>query len=332
MNIYMPESAAERGSETSATRPGACAHERMVDAELLRSWPLPKPPLDGDKNDRGKVVIVAGSCEMPGAAILAAVAALRTGAGKLVIASGERIAALVAAAVPEARVVPLAEHADGYVGADMATRIAALVNAGDAVLIGPGMQHESALCELVTTLLPVLSNAKVVLDAAAMSVVCRESHAGNASAESLHRDPAHLRGSFTTPVLLTPHAGEMAHLTGWSKQAVLDAPAVCASDYAKRWRAVVALKGATTFIGAADGSVLRHDGGNPGLAVSGSGDVLSGIIVGLLARGASLRQAAAWGVAVHARAGEKLAARVGELGYLAREIADEVPRLLSEVA
>ena len=94
---------------------------------------------------------------------------------------------------------------------------------------------------------------------------------------------------------------------------------------------MVALKGATTHIAAPDGRLWRHDGGNVGLASSGSGDTLSGIIAGLAARGAPLEQACAWGVALHARAGERLAQRIGPLGYLAREIAGEVPALLHEL-
>lgn len=306
--------------------------ERLIDEDLLRHWPLPQAGRESDKEDRGKVVIVAGSREMPGAAILPAVAALRAGAGKLVVATGASIAALVAAALPEARVVALEETAAGGIDERSAERIAELVGAGDGVLIGPGMRDEHAVCQLVTVLLPLLASAQVVLDAVAMGVVCGESHDQGADEAGTSRhssaDHSRLRSSFPMPVLLTPHAGEMAHLTGMSKDEVLKSPAECASTHARKWRAVVALKGATTFLASPEGCVMRHDGGNPGLAASGSGDVLAGIIVGLLARGASLRQAAAWGVALHARAGDKLAERIGPLGFLAREIADEVPALL----
>ncbi len=100
------------------------------------------------------------------------------------------------------------------------------------------------------------------------------------------------------------------------------------SSESLRWNAVVALKGAITHIATPDGRMWRHEGGNLGLAISGSGDALSGLIVGLASRGASLEQAAAWGVTLHARAGQQLAARFGTLGYLAREIAAEVPTLM----
>ncbi|MYM91119.1 NAD(P)H-hydrate dehydratase, partial [Rugamonas sp. FT82W] len=101
---------------------------------------------------------------------------------------------------------------------------------------------------------------------------------------------------------------------------------------AQRWRAWVALKGATTVIAAPEGALWRHRGGNTGLAISGSGDALAGLIAGLAARGAALEQAASWGVALHAMAGEQLSLRHGPLGYLAREISAEVPALLRALA
>ena len=94
----------------------------------------------------------------------------------------------------------------------------------------------------------------------------------------------------------------------------------------------MALKGATTIIADPDGHAWRHDGGNIGLAVSGSGDVLAGLVAGLCARGAAIEQAAVWGVALHARAGDRLAGRIGRLGFLAREMPGEVPALMHELS
>ena len=105
-----------------------------------------------------------------------------------------------------------------------------------------------------------------------------------------------------------------------------------ARDAAQRWRVVVVLKGAITCIAAPDGETWRHEGGNAGLGTSGSGDVLAGLIGGFAARGASLTQAAAWGVRVHARAGERIAQRAGTIGYLPRELLLEVPAILELLA
>jgi ADP-dependent NAD(P)H-hydrate dehydratase len=137
---------------------------------------------------------------------------------------------------------------------------------------------------------------------------------------------------FGQPVIVTPHAGEMAHLTGASKEEIGADPERHAVQAARRWNAVVALKGARTLVVAPEGERWQHEGGNVGLAISGSGDALAGIIAGLAARGASLTQAACWGIALHARAGELLAERLGVLGYLAREIPAEIPALMESFA
>jgi hydroxyethylthiazole kinase-like uncharacterized protein yjeF len=296
--------------------PSTRAQIRLLDDAALRAWPLPQPSADGDKQDRGSVLIIAGSPQMPGAAVLAATAALRAGAGKLAIATVRSAAHVIALAVPEARVIGLPETASGGVDAGAADSLSEARLRPDAVVIGPGMQDEDGMAAFVGTVWPQLRGVKVVLDALAMSAV----HA--LSSESY--DPAAL--------LLTPHAGEMAHLTGNNKEAVRTEAAAAACAAADRFSALVALKGATTYIAVPQSHVWKHDVGNIGLGSSGSGDVLAGIIGGLAARGATLEQAAAWGVALHARAGDVLAKRVGYLGYLAREIAAEVPSLMQTLA
>ncbi|NNG23693.1 NAD(P)H-hydrate dehydratase [Telluria aromaticivorans] len=295
-----------------------------VDTALLRSWPVPMPAVEGDKEVRGHVLVLGGSCEMPGAIILAATAALRAGAGKLTIATGQSVAQLVALAMPEARVIGLLEQASAGLRIDAVASLDPLADRVDAVLIGPGMQDEPATAELVHALLPRLGDSRVavVLDACAMGAL-------------LHPPagwPLDTPWRFARPVIVTPHAGEMAHLTGIAKDEITAGPDPKALDAAQAWNAVVALKGARTVIATPDGTLYQHEGGNVGLAISGSGDVLAGIIAGLAARGAPLDQAACWGVALHARAGERLAERLGTLGYLAREISQEIPALLEQVA
>lgn len=295
-----------------------------LDAALLRAWPLPQPSADADKEERGHVLVMGGSREMPGAVILAATAALRSGAGKLTIATGRSVAQLVALAIPEARVLGLDETEAGGFTTQAVARLDPLAERVGAVLVGPGMQDEAATAQLVHALLPRLegSATRVVLDACAMGTL-------------LHAPPGWPRDApfrFARPVILTPHAGEMAHLTGIAKEDIAAAPDALAPHAAARWNAVVALKGARTVIATPDGERWQHDGGNVGLAVSGSGDVLAGIIAGLAARGAPLAQATCWGVALHALAGDRLAARFGTLGYLAREMSNEIPALLELAA
>lgn len=175
------------------------------------------------------------------------------------------------------------------------------------------MQDEPAAGGFCAELLQHLSTPVLVLDAAAMGMV----------------GPAPRIAKFSNPTILTPHAGELAHLTGGDKQKT---GAQSAASAAERWNAVVALKSAITFVAAPGGSLWRHAGGNVGLAISGSGDVPAGVIAGLAARGASAQQAAVWGVALHARAGERLAARSGPIGYLARDLSAEIPALMGRLA
>jgi NAD(P)H-hydrate repair Nnr-like enzyme with NAD(P)H-hydrate dehydratase domain len=132
-------------------------------------------------------------------------------------------------------------------------------------------------------------------------------------------------------VIATPHAGEMARLWDCERRDVLNSPLQVARQAAKEFDVIVTLKGAETFVVAPDGTAFRNAAGNVGLGTSGSGDALSGVIAGLKARGADALQAAVWGVYLHAKAGDVLAARMGSLGFLARELLGEVPILLTKM-
>jgi ADP-dependent NAD(P)H-hydrate dehydratase len=302
-----------------------------VSRQLLRDWPLPMPQAGGGKEKRGRVLIIGGCTEMPGAVILAATAALRAGAGKLIVATGASIAGLVAQALPEARVIGLRETEQCGLMAEEVERLPTRV---DSVLIGPGMQDQAAAVSFTQAALQHFGDAQIVLDATAMSVVMDNGEQRSTSRRRYRDRPDRVANHFRfqSPVLLTPHAGEMAHLTGATREAIEASPDSTALDRAAAWNAVVALKGAHTFIATPTTKLWRHTGGNVGLAVSGSGDTLAGIIAGLAARGASLEQACVWGVALHALAGDALKMRVGPLGYLARELAGEVPALMRDIA
>jgi hydroxyethylthiazole kinase-like uncharacterized protein yjeF len=283
---------------------------------VMRRWPLPQPAEEGDKEERGRVLVIGGAKEMPGAIILAATAALRAGAGKLQIATCRSIAQLVAAAVPEARVFALPETKTGDIAASAAETIAEHANSVHAVLIGPGMIDEETVTRLTLAILARIEEPSLILDAAALACLKKEKQA-------LHKLKAQ--------VILTPHAGEMASMTGEEKDSIKHDPLAAARRAANELHAVVALKGAETFIAApSTRKTYCNRTGNVGLATSGSGDTLSGIITGLAARGAAPLQAAAWGVYLHGRAGERLAKRVGQLGFLARELLAEVPSLMAK--
>jgi hydroxyethylthiazole kinase-like uncharacterized protein yjeF len=284
---------------------------RALTPAALARWPLPVAGGDADKEARGQVLVVAGSYEMPGAALLAAVAALRAGAGKLTIAAPERIAQGLAFAIPEARVMGLEESKTGGLLPAGIKSLEAVASRTAAVVFGPGMTDEARSIRFLQGVLPLFKHGVAVLDALAMSTA--------------------QTGPFDQPVVMTPHAGEMAHLTGLSKSDVSDEPLRIVRDAASRWNACVALKGAVTYLAQPDGTAWRFDGGTPGLATSGSGDTLAGLIGGLAARGATSLQAAAWGVLLHAQAGHALRERYGEVGYLARQLSAEVPALMQRL-
>ena len=287
----------------------------LITRDLLRRWPLPGIDVGGNKENRGRALVVGGSPEMPGAAILAGTAALRAGAGRLRIAAGQSIALLLGAAIPEGRVYGMPETAAGGLDPSCAERIIELANSAQAVLIGPGMLDEPSLAQLLKAIIPSLRRP-LILDAAAFSVI--------------HDDVRALH-DLSSGALITPHAGEMAHIRGCDRDQVTRDCAAAAQAGADELRAVVVLKGHETVITAPGERIYVNRAGNLGLATAGSGDSLAGIIAGLAARGAGLLQAAVWGVYLHACAGDRLAQRVGGIGFLAREIAGEVPALIAEI-
>ncbi|HYW05557.1 MAG TPA: NAD(P)H-hydrate dehydratase [Longimicrobium sp.] len=288
--------------------------QKISSARLRR---LPLPPLDpgSDKDARGQILVVGGCPENPGGLILAGEAALRAGAGKLQLATVDSVAGVVAVAVPEARVFGFPGRSDGiHEGAS--TAIAGRAERVDALLIGPGLVDEDSAAALTRGIVGRVNGPAVVLDAGGLAVL-----------RDHPRALEHLGGR----AVLTPHAGEMAQLLGMGRDAVEDDPEAAAQHAAEQFGAVVALKGPATVIAAPDGSAFRYEGGSVGLGTSGSGDVLAGLVAGLLAGGAEAVRAAAWGVFLHGEAGNELARRFGAVGFLARELAREVPAILHRV-
>ena len=288
---------------------------RAVTRASLARMPLPQPDAAGDKDARGRVLAVGGSASVPGAILLAGVAALRAGAGKLQLATVASAAPALGVAVPESLVVALPFARSGEIsGVRAAATLRDYAATVDALLIGPGMTSDRAAHALIAALAPRLRpEATLVLDAAAIL--------------ALRHDPT-LVHSLGGRVVLTPHAGEMASLLGILKERVEESPAEIARAAARQFHAVVTLKGAVSWIATPDGALHRYGEGTVGLATSGSGDTLAGIVAGLAARGASAERAAVWGAFLHGAAGRVLARRLGPIGFLARELLDEVPRLL----
>jgi len=288
---------------------------RTVTRALLRRMPLPPLHSDDDKESRGRVLVVGGSTLVPGAILLAGVGALRAGAGKLQLATVRAAAVGLGLAVPESLVVPLAQTRAGEIAGTRATAaLRKYAGDADALLLGPGMATGPSAGALLAALVPLVGDATtLVLDGAGVV--------------ALGTDPRRV-ASLGGRVVLTPHAGEMASLLGIDKRDVEADPPAAARLAAERFGAVVALKGAESWIADPDGALLYYRGGSVGLGTSGSGDTLAGIIAGLAARGAGPVAGAVWGVWAHGAAGRILARRTAAVGFLARELLAEVPALV----
>lgn len=260
-------------------------------------------------------MVIGGAAEVPGALLLSGVAALRVGAGKLQLAGPRAAAVSLAVALPEARVFALGESGDAFLDRGAAGRAAECAHGADAILIGPGMLNEKATRGFVDEILDKISDRPLVIDAFALIAL---------------RDGSHHFAQGTS-VVLTPNHSEMARMTGEKQEVIARDPLGVANSVSRDLNAVVALKGPETFIATPSGEVFRYAGGDVGLATSGSGDVLAGAFVGLLARGAALDQAAVWATFIHGSAGNRLAKRVGPLGFLARELSDELPSLMNQL-
>ena len=300
----------------------------LVTPSLLRDWPLPSP--GEDKYSRGAVLVIGGARATPGAALLAGTAALRAGAGKLTLAVAESVAVQVGVALPECGAVGLPETSDGSVRADGLERIARDLDKADVVLVGPGLDDPGLATELLRGLLerevlereddggdaPPGGGPAVVVDAFALGCLVE-----------LEDRLAPWRGR----LILTPNPTEAAVLL---ERDVKDLEADVA-EIARRFDAVVSCQGLIAGP-PGPGSPGGHGfwkitTGYGGLGTSGSGDVLAGAIAGLRARGTSGAQAACWGTHLHAAAADRLASRLGPMGFLARELADEVPALMLEL-
>lgn len=283
-----------------------------LDADTLKRHPLP-PIAGGDKDERGSILIIAGSREVAGAALLTALGAMRAGAGRLQIATVDSAAAGLSISMPEAMVTGFAEGRDGGFASSTVKPIAERASQADVVVAGPGMRGNTSTEALAEAL--VGDGRPLVLDAALL-------HALPARRGKVQRSDC--------PTILLPHAGEMASLLGCDEAEVEADPAAAGRRCAERYDCLTLVKGVQSHIVAPDGQVFRYRGGGPGLGVSGSGDTLAGIVGGLLARRADPLPALLWGVWCHGEAGRRLGETVGTLGYLAREIPDQVPGILRD--
>jgi ADP-dependent NAD(P)H-hydrate dehydratase / NAD(P)H-hydrate epimerase len=269
---------------------------------------LPNRPIDGHKGTFGHVLILAGSEGFTGAAKLAALGALRSGAGLVSVGVPRAVYAPVASGLLEAMAHPMPSTPEGtlaYAALKPALDFAARV---DAVVLGPGLSMHPDTQRFVREFVPACPKP-LLLDADGLNAMAGKTE---------------LFAAAIAPIVITPHPGEMGRLSGKSSADVLADREAVAKRAAHDWRVTVVLKGHRTLVAAPGREPAENTTGNSGMATGGTGDVLSGLIGGLLAQGMEPVEAAMLGAYVHGRAGDLAAASVGERALIASDLADRL--------
>jgi hydroxyethylthiazole kinase-like uncharacterized protein yjeF len=294
------------------------ARGRLIDAAEARSLIAPRAR-NTHKGNYGHALIIAGGRGKGGAAILVARAALRCGAGLVTAAIPECVAAIVAGGQAEVMTEPIVDRDGHFAEAPTIARLEQLISDKSVVIVGPGIGTSDDIKGLITWLIREGAQPErpMLIDADGLNALALIG-------------PAHLRSAHGQ-VVLTPHPGEMARLLDTTTPAVNADRIGAARKLAALTGAHVVLKGARSVMLNPAGDALINSSGNPGMATPGMGDVLSGIIGALMGRGMRTEAAVALGVFVHGFAADRLAARIGRVGYLAGDLADELPAAFSEL-
>jgi len=274
---------------------------------------IPARPRDAHKGTFGTAVVLAGSLGLTGAAYLCSTAAARTGAGLVRLLVADTIYPILAAKCTEVMATPVPEVAPGAVGHAAYDSILRQLATGSVGIIGPGLGRDSSTWRLVLDL-ALHAKCPLVIDADGLNALAVSPRA---------------KGKLGKNRVLTPHPGELARLTGKTAEAINADRESAARKAAKEWGAIVVLKGAHTVVAHPDGRTSEDPHEVPALASGGTGDVLSGIIGGLIAQGSEPYAAAVTGVYVHAAAGSRISERLGDSGLLASDLLMEIPLVMN---
>lgn len=327
---------------------------------------LPERPADSNKGTFGKVAIVGGSGRYPGAVLLSGRGAQRVGAGLVTLAAGRSIFGALVAASQESTFLPLPEDDWGVLGEAAATELLKELDGYKALVLGPGLGQEDATKTFVHRLIGISDEKSIhgvgFVRSAGRAEGQRRASGGVGFLRPSQTTPAdstdttnktddvkmppmvidadalnilattenwseHLKPG---TVVLTPHPGEMARLLKLEGPSDVQADRLgTAQRAAAEWKQVVVLKGASTIVVDPDGHTVIGPEGNPALATAGTGDVLSGIIAGLIAQGVGLFDAAKLGVYLHAQAGMLVRDEIGTAGAVAGDLLDRLPRAIT---
>ena len=289
-------------------------HRFLLEPEDIRSR-LPIRKLDAHKTSCGKVVVFAGSVGMTGAATLTAISSLQIGAGLTKLGIPASLNPILEQKLTEVMTVPLAETNQQSISLKAKEQISELLNWADVLAVGPGLSTHPDTVEFVKWLLSSI-NKPMVLDADGLNALSN-------SPELIKNYPADL--------IITPHPGELARLINRAISDIQQDRLNIIRKFAKEWGKVIVLKGGPTVIAAPNGDLFINSTGNPGLATGGSGDVLTGMIAGLLAQKLSALDAALVGVYLHGLAGDLAAEDLSEMGMIAGDICDYLPAAINDV-
>jgi NAD(P)H-hydrate epimerase len=293
----------------------------VIDADIklevldygMGSW-LPERPPSAHKGTYGHLLVIAGSLGKTGAAQLCSLGGLRVGTGLVTLCVPYDLNQIIQTGLWETMTVPLQSAVQGILSIDDYTVISDALADKQALAVGPGIGTADETAELIVKLYRDVS-VPMLIDADGLNILARDSS---------------IIGKAGGPRILTPHPGEMSRLTGLATKEIQANRLQVARDFAAKHKVHLVLKGAETIICSPDGLQAINPTGNPGMATGGMGDVLSGIIGGFMAQGLSPWQAACLGVYVHGLAADQLAEEM-TAGYLASEVADEVPYAIEEL-
>lgn len=286
----------------------------VIDRDMV-SERLPKRSQNSNKGDYGRVLAITGSPGMTGAGCLAGAAALRTGTGLLYLGVPNSLSGIYDRNLIEGVTIPLEDGNLGYLTKECVPKLMQTMEKMDAVVVGPGLSTEEGAKDVVFS---VVENCPVplVIDADGLNAVAS--------------DISILRRS-RTQIIVTPHPGEMARLLGTTVSKVQSNRIETACDFSEKWGVITVLKGSRTIVAVPDGRVFINATGNSGMATAGSGDVLAGIIAGLIGQGLTPADAAIAAVYIHGLCGDRVAEVKGEHGMIAGDLVGELPYVIKEL-
>ncbi len=285
----------------------------LIDADdVKQTIPLRHP--SAHKGDVGHVYILAGSPGMTGAAALCAEGAMRCGAGLTAVGTPASLNSVMETKLTEAMTHPLPNTKDGNLSSAGLSQIAERLDWADVLAIGPGLGLHDETAELLKGVLKIVKTP-IVIDADALNILAKHPN---------------LLDNLPANCVLTPHPGEFTRLTGISVKELFNNRTKIVAEAASKWNATVVLKGSPTISASLEGKTFINPTGNAGMATGGTGDVLTGVIAGLIAQGVQPVAAAWTGAYLHGKAGDRAADEMGQHGLIASDIVDCLPAVIGE--